>query len=59
MRLRPGQILIFDNLRVAHGRLGLRKARELHQLVLGYRRLDIPGQLQARERILSAFGPSR
>ena len=34
--LHPGQVLIFDNLRSAHGRLGTRQAEELHQLCFGY-----------------------
>jgi hypothetical protein len=55
VKLEPGQMMIFDNLQIAHGRLGRRQARELHQLVLGYRALDTAGQLQVRKRILGAF----
>lgn len=31
----PGQMLIFDNLRVVHGRIGERKARELENFIYG------------------------
>jgi hypothetical protein len=55
IRIEPGQILIFDNLQIAHGRQGRRAARELHQLVFGYPALAVSGQLEIRERILSAF----
>ena len=55
IRIEPSQVLIFDNLQIAHGRRGRRATRELHQLVLGYPALGIAGQLQIRERILRAF----
>jgi hypothetical protein len=56
VRLAPGQTLVFDNLRLAHARRGRRRARELRQLVLGYRGLDVAGQELYRERVLDAFG---
>jgi hypothetical protein len=55
IRLQRGQILIFDNLQLAHGRRGRRATREVHQLVLGYPALGMAGQLQIRDRIISAF----
>jgi hypothetical protein len=55
IRLQPAQTLIFDNLQLAHGRRGRRTTRGLHQLVLGYPALGIAGQLQMRDRIISAF----
>jgi hypothetical protein len=58
IRIEPGQVLIFDNLQVAHGRQGRRTARELHQVVFGYPAVGVAGQLQIRERILSAFSTS-
>jgi hypothetical protein len=58
IRIEPGQVLIFDNLQVAHGRQGRRTTRELHQVVFGYPAVGVAGQLQIRERILSAFSTS-
>ena len=37
--LEPQDLLLIDNLRTAHGRLGRRRECELHQLFLGYRSL--------------------
>ena len=34
--LRPGELLVFDNLMLAHGRRGTRQAGELHQRVFGH-----------------------
>ncbi len=42
--LDPGHVLIFDNLRCAHGRLGLRHTEELHQLCLGFPGLSVADQ---------------
>jgi hypothetical protein len=55
VRLRPGQLLVFDNLAVAHGRRGTRQPGELHQRVFGHEQLGAPTQLRARERLLDAF----
>ena len=55
IKLEPGQLVIFENLQIAHARLGPRTPEELHQLVLGYRALGTRGQLQFRARILAAF----
>ena len=40
----PGQVMVFDNLRAAHGRVGQRHTQELHQLCMGFRRVDRAGQ---------------
>jgi hypothetical protein len=58
IRLRPGQLLIFDNLALAHGRRGRRELREVHQWMFGYRQLDIDLQFALRDELLDAFvGP--
>jgi hypothetical protein len=55
VELRPGQLLILDNLAVTHGRLGRRKPGELCQMMLGYRALDPVRQRLLRARLLRAF----
>ena len=55
LELRPGQLLVFDNLAVAHGRSGRRLPGELHQMMLGYRDLDVSYQIRLRTRILDAL----
>jgi hypothetical protein len=53
--LAPGELLIFDNLLVAHGRRGSRQPGELHQRVFGHRQM-LPDQQHAiRDRFLAAF----
>jgi hypothetical protein len=53
--LQPGELLIFDNLALAHGRSGVRQPGELHQRVFGYRSLDAERQRDVRDRVLAAF----
>jgi hypothetical protein len=53
--LRPGQLLVFDNLAFAHGRRGQRQPGELHQRIFGHQQLSPADQLGIRERVLSAF----
>ena len=53
--LRPGELLLLDNLRTAHGRLGRRQALELHQLCLGFPGLDVSQQSLLVRRVLRAF----
>jgi hypothetical protein len=55
VRLAPGELLLFDNLAMAHGRLGLRAPLELHQLCVGYARLDARGQRVLLAHVLDAF----
>jgi hypothetical protein len=57
--LKPGGLLIFDNLTTAHGRVGIRRPLELEQLCLGYRRLDAAHQTVLITRVLALFfGPT-
>jgi hypothetical protein len=56
--LLPGELLIFDNLAVAHGRRGLRRPGELRQWVFG-ETLSVAGQLDVRSQVLAAFGAPR
>jgi hypothetical protein len=53
--LRPGELLVFDNLALAHGRRGTRRPGELRQRVYGHRRLSPAAQCELRDRVLSAF----
>jgi Taurine catabolism dioxygenase TauD, TfdA family len=52
----PGDLLVFDNLAVAHGRQGTRRPGELHQRVYGYRSLSPSAQRVLRDRFLAVFG---
>lgn len=54
--LRPGDLLVFDNLAVAHGRRGSRRPGELHQRVYGHRSLSSTAQRALRDRFLAVFG---
>lgn len=53
--VRPGELLVFDNLAVAHGRRGTRRPGELHQRIFGHRALPIEEQIELRNRVLAAF----
>ncbi len=53
--LQPGELLIFDNLALAHGRRGPRQPGELHQRVYGHQRLSPAAQCEVRDLVLSAF----
>jgi hypothetical protein len=54
--LAPGEVLLFDNLAIAHGRAGKRRPEELHQLCVGYRALNAIGQRAVLNAVLNAFG---
>lgn len=54
--LSPGELLLFDNLATAHGRVGTRRVEELQQLCVGYRGLDVTSQSTILNRVLDAFG---
>jgi len=53
--LRPGELLVFDNLAFAHGRRGRRQPGELCQRVYGHRRLSPAAQRELRDSVLRAF----
>ena len=53
--LRPGDLLLFDNLAFAHGRRGTRTPGELHQRVYGNRSLSPAAQRTLRDRFLAVF----
>lgn len=53
--VRPGDLLVFDNLAVAHGRRGSRRPGELHQRVYGHRSLSPAAQRALRDRFLAVF----
>ena len=53
--LSPGELLVFDNFALAHGRRGTRRAGELRQWVFGEAGVGVAEQLELREGVLSAF----
>jgi hypothetical protein len=53
--LQPGEVLVIDNLRSAHGRIGRRYEDEIHQLFVGYPLLAHDSQRVLLDRILLAF----
>jgi hypothetical protein len=56
--LGPGDLLVFDNLALAHGRRGSRRPGELHQRVYGHRSMPPGAQCTLRDRFLAVFdGP--
>jgi hypothetical protein len=56
--LEPGELLLFDNLALAHGRRGKRQPGELRQRVFGHH-LQPARQSELRDRVLMAFRASR
>ena len=57
--LSPGELLVFDNLAVAHGRRGIRQPGELRQWVFGESCAAVARQRKLRDRVLAAFGGSQ
>jgi hypothetical protein len=57
--LGPGELLVFDNLALAHGRRGSRQPGELMQRVYGHRALPPTEQIEVRRRLLGAFARRR
>jgi hypothetical protein len=57
IKVNPGDLLVFDNLATAHGRVGIRAPEELNQLCVGYRGLGVAQQRVLVRRVLDAFGP--
>jgi len=55
--LRPGELLVFDNLALAHGRRGVRRPGELNQRVFGHRDPSAERQVEVREQVLAEFSP--
>lgn len=53
--LMPGELLVFDNLALAHGRRGARRPEELAQRVFGHRALSVTAQRRLRDRVLNCF----
>ncbi len=56
--LQPGELLVFDNLVLAHGRRGTRKAGELRQSMFGHS-LQPTAQRRLRDEVLAAFYAGR
>ena len=54
IHLQPGELLLFDNLALAHGRRGTRQRGELRQRVYGHH-LPPAGQRTLRDDVLTAF----
>jgi hypothetical protein len=54
IHLQPGELLLFDNLALAHGRRGTRQTGELHQRVFGHH-LQPAAQRKLRDHVLAAF----
>ncbi len=55
VRLAPGDLLVFDNHAVGHGRLGRRLPGELHQRFFGIPAAGVAEQLRMRDRLLDRF----
>ncbi|HEY1650400.1 MAG TPA: hypothetical protein VGG09_00830 [Acidimicrobiales bacterium] len=58
VNLQPGELLVFDNLALAHGRCGTRKPGELRQRMFG-QNLHPPDLRELRADVLAAFYPVR
>jgi len=58
IHLQPGELLLFDNLALAHGRRGTRQPGELRQRVFG-QHLQPAAQIELRDRVLAAFYAAR
>ena len=56
--LQPGELLVFDNLVLAHGRRGTRKPGELRQRMFGHA-LQPAAQREVRDGVLAAFHAGR
>jgi hypothetical protein len=54
IHLQPGELLLFDNLALAHGRRGTRQPGELRQRVYGHH-LPPADQRKLRDHVLTAF----
>ena len=54
INLQPGELLLFDNLALAHGRRGTRQPGELRQRVFGHH-LQPAAQRELRDDVLTAF----
>ena len=54
INLQPGELLLFDNLALAHGRRGTRQPGELRQRAYGHR-LQPAAQTKLRDDVLTAF----
>jgi hypothetical protein len=57
--LSAGELLVFDNFAVAHGRRGIRQPGEVHQWVFGERAVGVTAQRRLRDRVLAAFDGQR
>ncbi|MGH2831250.1 MAG: hypothetical protein ACRDK2_00605, partial [Solirubrobacteraceae bacterium] len=55
VHLHPGELLVFDNLALAHGRRGTRQPGELNQRIFGHPALSVEGQVRLRDRVLDMF----
>lgn len=58
MALQPGELLLFDNLTVAHGRRGKRQPGELRQRVFGHH-LKPAAQRKLRDHVLATFSEAQ
>jgi hypothetical protein len=55
VRLAPGDLLVFDNHAMAHGRRGRRLPGELHQRFFGVAAMEVDALLRLRGRLLDRF----